>query len=610
VRPAAVTTSDHTPDAHADIERAPQPTRRDPPAAMLLGVFTVVAVALTFPDLSRFRTFVPGDSGDGLLNLWIIRSVQTGIPHGWNALWNAPIFSPAPNTLAYSDTMLPVAIVHWPLRLILGDVAAFNLISLGAWVLSSWCTYRLARRFVAHWGAAFVAAFAYTYAAVRLVHQLHFQLVIGGALVPLVLLLLLRLLDAPTSRRGIELGVAFAALTLSASYFGAMMAIVVAIVSGGWLLTLRRGERRRSVVSLAAAAGVVAVLVLPIGVQYLRLQQHPEFRRGFDPVAAAHLDDFLAAGPTSYVLGHVPQIAPRSHTGLRSIENRLFPGMIALGFGVGGAVVLVREARRRGLRRGRTRALMLVSVAGVTCLVLSFGDWFRVGGHRVFLPFVAFRHLVPGFAGIRAVSRLALAAELALVLCAAVGVDALLARWRGSTRVLVAVGLAGLVCAEAALGLYFVRVPTSRDDGGVDVALRARPNGVVVELPISGITRGVLWPFVEAPRQLLALRDGKPRVNGYSGFEPKGFDEETATLDTFPSPAALAEARRLGVRYVVLRTNLVGTLSPGGLTPTLAADGAGRYSDATARSMLDRLPPGVAREVVRLPGAYLVVLAN
>jgi hypothetical protein len=610
VRPPAVTTGEHAPDAQLDIEIATRPAPRDPPAALLLAVFTVVAIALTFPNLSRFRTFVPGDSGDGLLTLWIIRSVQHGIPHGWNAFWNAPIFYPAPNTFAYSETMLPVAIVHWPLRLVFGDVAALNLISLGAWVLSSWCTYRLARRFVAHWGAAFVAALAYTYAVVRLVHQLHFQLVIGGALVPLVLLLLLRLLDAPTYRRGIELGLAFAALTLTASYFGAMMAIVVAIVSGGWLVTLPGGERRRCVVSLAAAAGVIAVLVLPIGVQYLRLQQHPEFRRGFDPVAGAHLDDFLAAGPTSYVLGHVPQIAPRSHSGQRTIENRLFPGMIALGFGVVGAVVLVREARRRGLRRGRTRALMLVSVAGATCLVLSFGDWFRFRGHRVFLPFVAFRHLVPGFAGIRAVSRLALAAELALVLCAAVGIDALLARWRGPVRVLVALVLAGLVCAEAALGLYFVRVPTSRDDGGVDVALRARPHGVVVELPILGITRGVLWPFVEAPRQFVALRDGNPRVNGYSGFEPKGFDEESATLNTFPSAGALAEARRLDVRYVVLRTSLVGTLTPGSLTSTLDTDGAGRYSDATARTMIDRLPAGAAREVVRLPGAYLIELAK
>ncbi len=610
MRPPAVTTTEHAPDAQVDIEIAAPPVPRDPPAALLLAVFTVVAIALTFPNLTRFRTFVPGDSGDGLLTLWLIRSVQIGIPHGWHSFWNAPIFYPAPNTFAYSETMLPVALVHWPLRLVFGDVAALNLISLGAWVLSSWCTYRLARRFVAHWGAAFVAAFAYTYAVVRLVHQLHFQLVIGGALVPLVLLLLLQLLDAPTYRRGIALGLSFAALVLTASYYGAMMAVVMAIVSGGWLLTLPRGERRRSVMSLAAAAGVIVVLVMPIGVQYLRLQQHPEFRRGFDPVAGAHLDDFLAAGPTSYLLGHVPQIAPRSHSGVRTIENRLFPGMIALGFGVVGVMVLVREARHRGLRRGRMRALMLVSLGGLTCLVLSFGDWFRFRGHRVFLPFIVFRHFVPGFAGIRAVSRLALAAELALVLCAAVGVDALLARWRGRTPALVALVLAGLVCAEAALGLFFVRVPTSRDDGGVDLALRARPDGVVAELPISGITRGVLWPFVEAPRQLLALRDGNPRVNGYSGFVPKGFDEEAAKLNTFPSARALEQLRQLDVRYVVLRTSLVGTLTPGSLTPTVSADRAGLFTDATARAMLGRLPAGVARSIVRLPGGYLVELAK
>jgi hypothetical protein len=159
------------------------------------------------------------------------------------------------------------------------------------------------------------------------------------------------------------------------------------------------------------------------------------------------------------------------------------------------------------------------------------------------------------------------------------------------------------------MGLQLVRVPTAADDGGVDAALRARPRGVVVELPISGVSRGVTWPFVESPRQLLALRDDDPRVNGYSGFQRKGFDVETAKLNTFPAAPALAEARRLDVRYVVLRTRLVGSVSPD-LARVIGADRAGRYTDATARAMLDRLPPGIAREVVTLPGAYLVELAK
>src|SRR5262249_41450917 len=73
-----------------------------PRLAWLLLIFTVVAVVLTFPNVTRLHSYVPGNSGDALLNLWIVRSVEIALPHGWNAVWNAPIFYPAPNTLAYS----------------------------------------------------------------------------------------------------------------------------------------------------------------------------------------------------------------------------------------------------------------------------------------------------------------------------------------------------------------------------------------------------------------------------------------------------------------------------------------------------------------------------
>jgi hypothetical protein len=596
-----------TTQADADVEVVATAEPRDPPAALLLAAFTIVAFGLTFPNVTRFRTFVPGDSGDALLNLWIMRSVQAGMPDGWHALWNRPIFSPAPDTLAYSDTLFPVALLHWPLRMMFGDAAAMNVLSIGAAVLSSWCTYLLTRRIVRHWGAAFVAAFAFTYASVRLIHQGHFQLVVGSALVPLAVLLLLRLLDAPSTRRAVAFGLALAVLTLTASYFGAMMAVVSVVVAGGWLLTLPRGSRAAPLRSLAIAAGLAALLVAPAALQYVRLQQHSEFRRGFSPGTAARFGDFLATGPDNYLLTHLPVISSAT-SGNRTIENRLFPGVVALGFGIAGVVVLVRQIRRRGMRSGPTRDLVLIIAAGVVCLVLSFGDWFRVGDQRVFLPFAVFRHAVPGFAGIRAVARLALFTQLALVLCAAVGLDALLARAGRVARVLLTLGLATVVCLEAAMSLWFVRVPTEADDGGVSAALRARPAGIVAELPVGSALRGLVWPFGEAPRQLVALRDGRPRVNGYSGFQPAGFDAEAATLNEFPSPAALAEMRRLGVRYVVLRTQLVGPVMPEGVTPVIGADGAARFSDRRAREMIARIPPGVARAVVPLPGGYLIEL--
>ena len=235
-----------TPD---DTEIEVVATPPDEPAwVFLIVAFTILAFTLAFPNPTRFHSDIAGNSGDSFFDLWIMRSVQQALPHGWNALWNLPIYYPARTTLAYSDTLFPVALVHWLYTGILGDAGAFNTIYLGSWVLSSWCAYRVARRYVSYWGAAFIAALAYTYASVRLVEQEHFQLVVGGALVPLALLLLLRLLERPSPGRGATLGLTLACLMLTASYYGPLTAMIVAIVAIGSLLTRvpTRGARTSS----------------------------------------------------------------------------------------------------------------------------------------------------------------------------------------------------------------------------------------------------------------------------------------------------------------------------------------------------------------------------
>jgi hypothetical protein len=611
VVPGQERSTDNLATLEAERGAAPAEQRREPRAAFLLLAFTSIAAVLTVPNVTRLRTFVDGDSGDSLLVLWVLRSVQRGVPHGWDAMWNAPIFSPTHGTLAYSDTLFPVAMVHWPLRLLVGDVLAFNLIALGAWVLSSWCMYRLCMRMTAHWIAAFVGALAYTYAAVRLTHFGHFQLVVGGALVPLVVLLLLRCLDAPSVGRGLALGGALAALTLTASYYGAMLGVVTAIVVLGFLAIVRPAPMRSYLQSLGIAALVAVILVLPFALEYVSLQRDPAFRRDFDPAVAAHPDDFLSTGQNTYLLDHVPVISPRSEATSGTIENRLFPGVVALTFGIAGVVVIACDATRDGWRSRRVREAALLAGGGLVCVLLAFGDRVTFAGHELTLPFALLRDHVPGFAGIRATARLALGGQLVVAVFAAIGLEAALRGMRRrSARLIVGLALAGFVVLEAAMPLTSVRVPTRRDDGGVAIALADRAPGTVVELPIRSSANGVEWPYVEAPRQLMALDRDHPRVNGYSGFQPKGFDEQAAGLSGFPNPTSMYELRRAGVRYVVLRTRLVGELSPSVLQPALAADGVGRYDDATARAIIGALPSSSVRDVDKLPGGYLIELAE
>jgi len=319
---------------------------------------------------------------------------------------------------------------------------------------------------------------------------------------------------------------------------------------------------------------------------------------------ALHVRDLIRV-PARSLATHLPFLGP----GFRSVNggHPVFPGLVGIAGAIGGLIVIMRRPRDDlGRRR---RELLFVLAGGAILVLLAFGDWQMVHGHRIPLVYGLVRRVVPGFSGLRALSRLALGGQLAVALLAAVGLDALLFGRTWSWRLVGTIALAAIVCGEAFTGIGLTTVPTARDDYGIAEVLRAHPKGVVAELPMQSASSGATrWAYIEAPRQLEALRDGDPRVNGYSGFQPPGFDKVARTLDRFPSREAIAEARELGVRYVVLRTQLIGD-TPGSIRFVLGSTGSGKYTDAKARAMVDELP-GSARVVDHVAGGYVIELSQ
>jgi hypothetical protein len=574
-----------------------------PPDFVLIAIFAVLSVWLTFRHLSRIGTAIPGTPGDSLLLLWVVTHVQGSVLHGWHALWDAPIFFPAHDTLAYSESMFAVALVEWPLRLLFGPVVAYNLVHIGASVVAAHATYRLALRYTRTWEAAFVGGLVYAFAVARVTDLAHFQIVVGGALVPVVLLALLRCIDAPSIRRAVLVGLAFAAVVTTASYDGAVAAVLVVVVAAGWALTQRPQVWRPYARAAAVASGVVAVLVGPFAYEYLGLQRDSAFQRKFLPTMALRLRDLIGV-PARGLTAHLPIIGAH----FLSNGHPNFPGLVGLAGAVLGAIVVLRRpSDERGRRR--RRELMLASLGGAILIVLAFGDWQIVAGYRITLPYSLARDALPSLSELRALTRFALGAQLAVALLAAVGVDALLRHGSRFWRTVGTIALAAIVCGDAITGIELTTVPTARDDYGIDRVLRAHPTGVVLELPMQTADRGSgRWAFVEAPRQLEALRDHDPRVNGYSGFEPPSIEHLATSLDLFPAPIALAAARRVGVRYVVVRTKLVGG-APGSVRYVLR-DGSGNYTDAAARQIVQELPPSAARVVAHVAGGYVIELTQ
>jgi hypothetical protein len=225
-----------------------------------------------------------------------------------------------------------------------------------------------------------------------------------------------------------------------------------------------------------------------------------------------------------------------------SVENYLFPGLLACILGALGLAVFLRRSRAPD-ESGTLEVLTLAfcSVASLVLLVVSFGSSATLRGRTVALPYHLVENL-PGFAGIRVTSRFVAFPLLTLTLFAALGLERLLASHPRRERILLVTVCAAFVLVETSIPIQIDRVPSDPQQTAVNAALARRASGAVVELPIvSAAHGGDIWAAVEAPRMWLATIDGNPRLNGYSGAEPPGFDRLARVMNRdFPS------ARRAG----------------------------------------------------------------
>ena len=108
--------------------------------ARRLGIWVLfigLTAAMTWPMALHLNT-ATATAADPPLQLWIARWVQHAFVTDPLQLYDANVFYPYANTLAYSDANIPMALLHWPLFLLTGDdLVAFNLLMLGTFVLAA-----------------------------------------------------------------------------------------------------------------------------------------------------------------------------------------------------------------------------------------------------------------------------------------------------------------------------------------------------------------------------------------------------------------------------------------------------------------------------------------
>lgn len=501
------------------------------PAFVTFALFALLAVAHTWPLATSPAHLSRNDNADTVLNEWILAWDIHALGHDPRHLFNANIFYPESDTLAYSEPLLVPAVVSTPLVLTgASPVLVYNLLLLAGLTLMGWTACLLVTRWTGDWAAGLLTGIIFAFNAHTLTRLPQLQ-ALHLEFLPLALLALDECLaiDPRDSTRRSRSARAAALLALWivlqgwTSYYGLVLTVVA--VGVGWLARpddwLPRAGR---VVATLAGAAVLAILgLLPILLSYRALGRV----RSLQEVAtysAVWRDYLTTPARVHYETWARPWFA----------STGLFPGVTAL------ALSLVAISSPSTWRSGRARMAVAFGAVGVA---LSFGP--ALPGYAIL-----YRWFLP-LQGIRNAARFGFLLIVALAVLAGGAMARLRVRWRGRrwlTAATVAVLVAANVDAWSAPISYVLAEPIS--------ALNQRLSGtntVVAYFPFFTPDR----VFHNAGYLLESTAHWRPMLNGYSGFIPPSYAEHARAVADFPAADAIAALRRAGVTHVFVHDRLL-----------------------------------------------------
>jgi hypothetical protein len=498
-------------------------------AAILATWPLLPAIARALPLGTEHEATVP------LFNLWTLWWDADRVPHGFQGLWNAPIFHPLEGTFTFSEPLLLQGVALSPLWWMGAPPALiYNLAILGTLICNGLATRSLARALGAAQNAALLVALAGV--------TLPYTAKVLGVLPVLPLFGTIWALAA-LIRFGKEGGwrpAALAVLSFAAQFLAgeqmALLSLPFLLVAGLAALAEQR-FRMRSIAQLAALGIAGALALAPIAGTVSAFHEKYHFSRSEEVVAAlsATPGDF-ATRPSSARIAFPPR--EDSYMG---DTGGLFPGFLLLGLGLAGAWLGWRQGERR---------LWIVCLLACVALggLLALGLNLRLGDWR---PFAGLREVVPGLRTLRSPFRAAAISQALLAALAALAL-ARLASWRGNTGRILALALGVLAAAEnlASPG-SLAPTPTSPRTAWT-AWLREQPGKLIVaHVPLpQGLH--VSDYEVETWRMFAQIDHHRTLLNGYSGYFPSGYGTFQADMDeNFPSERLLC-MMGLGLRVNTL----------------------------------------------------------
>jgi hypothetical protein len=511
---------------------------------VVVACFTVATLVLTLPLMVHPARTLPSDLIDTLLNTWIVGWDADRLRHGLSGVWDAPIFYPYHDALAFSENLFGVAFIVAPVYWVTQNpVLTYNTAFVFSFVLAGAGMYLLIRTLTQSQVAAAVGGAVYAFCPFRMMEMSHIQLLATGW-IPIALFALHQYFFTRSRRWLVVFAAAYYLQALSNSYAAYFLALPVLIVFADGVAT-HRDHRWRRVLEILIAGLVIAAALVPVAAVYYRVRATYGQVRSLGEIVerSADVRSYLVAGPSIGVWRFLPKPPPFEP------EKELFPGFAAIALGG----LAVWRWRRRSAGAGHwVRLYGLIAFAG---FAVSLGPHVRVWGHLLTMhgPYAWLLWIVPGMDGMRVAARFALIFVLGLSVVVGCGAMCLLSLVKPAFRPLTLAVCFAAIVADSWSIPFPVQPYSGRgrpEDRAVAEWLRERPAGAVLHVPIKGIN------FQELNYQYATLFHRNPVINGFSGYNMPVVEflrSPTSPLyDYGRFPATVRMLRSLGVRYVMV----------------------------------------------------------
>jgi hypothetical protein len=542
---------------------------------IVLCAFIILTLVLTYPTVRCLSRCVT-NSGDPLLNAWIVAWQVHKLTTDRSHFFNANIFYPHSNTLAYSESQLANALLAMPVLLVSHNpILAHNWVFLFSFAASGFGMYLLVRHLTGSAMAGLVSGIVFAFCPYRIAHLSQLQM-LATEWMPLALLFLHKALRRQKWLDFLAFTLFFNLQALSSYYYALFFTVAISILLLLYLLMARGKLWSKKLTLQFGCCGLLTLLVnLPLAMPYFRLSQMGFVRsRESTQLFQAALTDYLTTTPESWFYGSLTA----SLRGRYWSEHASFPGILAFILGSLSVAYFILPAVHRFYRRAargegaRSRSSPVSGVLAyayvlVISIVLAMGVLWELPGTNVRLPLPfgwLFGH-IPGFQALRVPSRFNVISMLALAVLSGYGVSILqdcLRRKPSTLRMTFHAILPLLVAVEyLAIPLPQAAVAPPKLPAVYGWLGSVEKEAVIIELPfpftVEGSPDWAALPYVEGWRDYFSTFHWRSMVNGYSGFMPPGHDELIRDMLSFPSRRSITRLNEIGITYIVLHRNML-----------------------------------------------------